>query len=688
MTRVSRALTCIVFLIVVVLCWARPVHAEDARRGGTIRLETTQGRRGPMELRPTKDGLAADIVITNDGKEPLVVSRIAIHGDVSEPRVPAKLVARLSEGALPATIGPGASRHALVQWVPERGGRMRQLFGHVVVTSSDEQSGEVAMGVHAQLPGGLGGLDSHLLSLLIGLPLVGAVGTLLLRAFGQKDERVARMVALVALALHTLIAFYIYHEFAPDVSRADGNDGLQFIEHAVWMRPLGAALYFGVDGIAASTLVGTALVAFFGLVSERADARTTGGYHAAYLVLVASVSGALTAMDGLLFVLFMGLSFLSATLLVGAWGGEGRRLAATRLSLHGLFAVILVLIAVLAVARQSDPVFMVDGTRAPFTYSFPELSRVALGAKGASLLGGALVKVAFVLVLVASLTMLGAFPLHGWLAPVLSEAPAASGALLGAAFPTLGTCLLLRLGCLVLPEGMRWASGVVVALGAVTAAYGALGALGQGDLRRLAARATTCQVGFVLLGAGALTPQGICGAMMLVSVRTITAGLFLLLAEAVDERGHTRDVGHLSGITAQMPIWSALLAAASLGQAGVIGFAGAWGPTLAIAGALPNYAPLALVAALALLVLAAAHLHAVSRLVFGRLSPDWETHGALAPFGGKFPDLVAREWLSVAPLAVLVIVLGLWPAPLLASTAGTARDLTNAVSPKGPDQVT
>lgn len=681
----KRVLLCLVLAVTLLLA-VGPARAQELRRAGTVRLDA-MGGRGPLELRPSAEGFSGELSIVNLGKEPLVVSRIAVRGDAADPRSPPKVVARLSEGALPVILAPGASRKAIVQWVPERGVRLRQLFGHVVVTTSDEQSGEVAMGVRAQLGGWLGPLEGHVLSLLIGLPLLGALLTLVFRALGRRDDKTPHTIALVALAAQAGLAAYVYRGFASDVSKLDGNDGLQFVEHGVWIRGISAEIFFGVDGTGVAALLVTSLVAFLAILPERTMPRGAAGYHAAYLVLAAAVPGALCAMDGLLFVLFTSVALVSSSLLVGGWGSAERRAAAMKLALLGSIAVVLLLVAILAVSRHADPTFLVDGTKTSTTFSLPELSRVALGAKGAKLFGAALVKVAFVLVLVASLVLLGAFPLHAWLAPVLGESPTAVGALVSASLPTIGVCALLRIGCAVLPEGMRWASGVVVALGAVTAIYGALGALGQTDLRRLAAAGTTAQVGFVLLGAGSLTPQGMSGAMVLASTRALACALFLVLAGAAEDRAHTRDLSRLSGVSTQMPGWAAALAVAALGQAGVMGLAGAWGPMLALLGALPNYPPLALVAAVALILAAAAHFLALSKVVFGKLAPDWEKSPLLEPFGGRFPDLTAREWTSVAPLVALVVLLGVWPAPLFSSTSGTVRDLTNAVSPPGPEQI-
>lgn len=661
--------------------------ADDARRAGTVRLETSAGGRGPIDLRPDKDGYAAELVIVNDGKEPLVVSRIAVRGDSADPRVPPKLVARLTDGSLPITIPPSMSRKAFVHWTPERSARQRQLFGHVVVTTSDENSGEVAMGVRAQITGILGPLESHVLSLLVGVPLLAAVITFLVRVAGRRDDRTPHLVTSVALGVQALLAAYVYRGFTPDISRVDGNDGLQFIEHLVWIRGLSAEIFLGVDGIAATSLFVTSVVTFLAALPERAVPRGAAGYHAALLVLDAAVVGALVAMDGLLFLLFSSVAVVSAGLLVGAWGGAGRRGAAMRLVVSGVIAVILLGVALIATARQADPTFLVDGTKVTTTFSLPELSRVALGAKGVSFLGGALVKVCFVMVLIASLFLLAAFPAHGWLAEVLVEAPTATGIFVATALPTIGLCAFLRVGCSVLPEGMRWASGVVVAAGAVSAAYGALLALGQTDLRRMAAYSTTTQAGFILLGAGSLTPQGLSGAIVLGATRALACGVFLLLASAILERARTSDAARLGGVASQMPGWATALAAAGLAQAGVLGLGGAWGPVLALLGVLSTYAPLAIVAAIALVVIAAAHLSALSRVAFAPLDPEWDKSELLERFGGKFPDLTAREWKSIAPLVLLVVLLGAWPAPIVSATTGTVRDLANAVSPPGPDQV-
>src|SRR5690606_9707480 len=159
-------------------------------------------------------------------------------------------------------------------------------------------------------------------------------------------------------AVQLALAVYVYRGFSSDVTRLDGNDGLQLVERVVWVRALSAEIFLGVDGIAAPALVVTSLVAFFAMLPERRVARGAAGYHSAFLVLDAAVCGVLVAMDGLLFVLFVALACIAAVFLVGVWGGPDRRRAATRLSLVTLFATSLLLVAVFGAASNADPTFL------------------------------------------------------------------------------------------------------------------------------------------------------------------------------------------------------------------------------------------------------------------------------------------------------------------------------------------
>src|SRR5271165_4425810 len=130
--------------------------------GGRMLVSLPDGARGPLLLAPGEGGWVGEMTITNVGGEPLVVSRVAILGDEDDVRSPSHLSVRFADGSpTSATLAPGASKDLVVAWMPDRDPRVRQAFGQVIVTSTDEEAGEVAMGFRAQLPTGLGWLGAH-----------------------------------------------------------------------------------------------------------------------------------------------------------------------------------------------------------------------------------------------------------------------------------------------------------------------------------------------------------------------------------------------------------------------------------------------------------------------------------------------------------------------------------------------
>ncbi len=654
----------------------------EARLRGFVRLRPVGAARAPIELTPTDAGYEGRFDIVNAGSEPAVVSRIAMRGDASDPRSPAKAVTGLVEGRLPATIPPGGSRRGFAKWLPERGGaRARQLFGHVVVSTSEDASDDVALGVHAHVAGPFGPFQKHLLSISIGIPLFAALALLALRDRAGRNDAIFARASGAALGVQAMFAVCTYSVLLPSFSRADGNDGLQLVERVLVSRSWPLELAFGADGVSSPALAVVALVAFSTAFATHAPHPSPRIHHVARLVLAACVAGVLVAMDAVSFVAFMVAAAIAGSVLVE------QRTSKRHVFLTTAVAALLVAAASSLAVRSAQGSLLVDGTKVSTTYALSELARAGAGNVEPLLFGVSVAKLGFLLVFVASLCLLAGFPFHGCTREALDDTRASTSALLAATLPTLGGACLLRYGCTIFAEGLRWASGVVVALGAVSAAYGALGMLTERDLRRFAAHASTYQTGFFLLGVGSLTPQGLTGALVVLSTRSLASALFLVVVGAVEQRARRRDLASLTGVGTQMPLAAAALSLAALGQAGALGAGGAWGPVLAVFGAMPNYPPLAVAAGLAFAAAGAATATAVGRLVFGKLHPSWVKSAPLEPFGGRFPDLTAKEALGVLGLLVLLLGVGLWPPSLASATAGTVRDLAHAVSPPGPGGV-
>jgi NADH-quinone oxidoreductase subunit M len=652
-------------------------------------LTTEDGARGPVVLASHDGTYAGTFEIGNAGGEPLLVSRVAIRGDDEDVRAPARLSAHLVEGGATATIAPGTRAKVVVTWAPERSARVRQVYAHVVVTSNDEEAGEVAIGVHAEMASLVPFVADHLLSWAILLPLAGAALIVLLALLGKGSERTPRDVALATLVAVFSIAVVIAFVFRGDVTRLDGNDGFQLIEHGAWVRPLGVEYFVGVDGLSAPMVLVTALVALLGCAASEGVADRQPAYYALYLVLVTGLLGVFVSLDLFLFYTFWGVTLVPLYFLVSAWGtGAGREDAALKLALFAAAASALMLVAFLALYSGSDRTFLVDGTPAAHTFSIPELARVSFAGKKLVVFGVAFVKIVWVLLFAAFAVGIPMFPLHTWLPDASARAPAPVAALIAALFTKMGAYALLRVSLAILPEATQWAAGAVSAFGAAGVVYGAVCAMAQDDVRRMLGYACVSQMGFCLVGIGSLTPQGVAGSIFMMVSHAIVVTLLFLVAGAIEERVGRRGMrAGLGGIAREAPLLAAIGGLGLVASLGAPGLSGFWGEVLPLLGAFPSHRAIAAVAAIGLVASASYHLGAFRSVFLGSKQAAWRASPELDRYGGRFADVTARELATLAPLALLVVVLGVWPVPLLALVAGGVHDAVSFVDPAGPDQI-
>src|SRR5580704_15205530 len=248
---VLRRLVAVATALVVCLIAAAAFAQSPASGRGSLLLSLPDGASGPLVLVQGQGGWIGLVTITNIGPEPLTVSRVALRGDEDDVRSPARLTVRFVDGAATtATLAPGAAKEILVSWMPDRNPRVRQAFGHVVVTSTDEGAGEVAVGFRAQLPTGLGWVGAHALSLLVLLPLLLVPFVWVRSLMAAREPGVAPAVPVAAVVLASarlLLALWACHRFSPAVAKTDGNDGFQLVERVVWVRAAGSEWYLGLD---------------------------------------------------------------------------------------------------------------------------------------------------------------------------------------------------------------------------------------------------------------------------------------------------------------------------------------------------------------------------------------------------------------------------------------------------------
>ncbi len=246
------------------------------------------------------------------------------------------------------------------------------------------------------------------------------------------------------------------------------------------------------------------------------------------------------------------------------------------------------------------------------------------------------------------------FPLHGWLPLAHVEAPTPVSMLLSGILLKLGAYGLLRVSEL-LPLGLEWFAPFLLALGFINIMYGALLAWRQTDLKSMVAFSSIDHMGFVLVGIAALNATGFAGAvMMMVTHGVITAALFLLVG-IIYERAHTRDLTEFGGLMASVPVFSILMSLALLASMGLPGLAQFVSEFHVLVGGFQRWGLYVIIALLGILVTAAYSLRTIGRMFMGPLNPKW----------AGLKDIGGRELVAVAPLAALMLILGLFPSVAL-----------------------
>ncbi len=689
--------------------WAQPAPASAAPsavslpgsmplggHGGSIALSVNGQDYGPLELSPKGESFYGEFTITNEGPDPLNVVRVALRGDDADVRLPARFQARFVEGgSTGATLAPHTSKKVAVTWIPEmvqypdhKEARVKQAFGHVVVTSSDEDAGEVAMGVRAQASyGALDFIGQHILSLLTFLPLLGMIMAFAMHLAGSKNDKLLRSFCVGIMLVECALAVWLYQNFNASITHLDGNDGFQFIEHTVWVRSFNIEYFVAVDGTSITMILLTAIVSLVGVIASYSVEKQLKGYFAMYCLLVTGMMGVFVSLDLFLFYVFWEVMLLPMYFLIGIWGGPRKEYAAIKFFLYTLAGSVFMLLAFIALYFNADRTFLVDGTTVTHTFSIPELMRVAYTAKHLTILGLSLVKVVWVALFVGFAIKIPMFPFHTWLPDAHVEAPTAISVILAGVLLKMGTYGIMRINFTLLPEASRWAAGAMVAFGVINILYGAFCAMAQEDLKKLVAYSSVSHMGFCLVGLGAMTPQGIAACLVQMFNHGIITSMLFTLVGVIYDRAHTRDLGRFGGLAGEMPLYTAFVGFAFMASLGLPGLSGFWGEALTFMGAFPTYRVMTTLAATGVIITAAYHLWALQRVFLGKFRDEWRHSHYLEPFGGKFPEINLREIAGLAPLAVICLILGFWPVPLLSLISGGVRDTMSRLNLTGPDAI-
>lgn len=477
-------------------------------------------------------------------------------------------------------------------------------------------------------------MSQHLLSVLIGLPLLAALAVL---CVPRKAVRALPAFSVFAMLVELLFSFVL---LSGDYSSAR----YQFVERAVLVEKLGIHCALGVDGISLwPVLLTTALTPVAWFASCRSITIRIREYAFSFLLLEAGMLGAFVALDLVLFFVFWELMLIPMALIIGVWGGERRVYAATKFFLFNLVGSLLMLAALIYLGVQYQ-----QQTNA-YSFDLGKLGELVLPLHAQLWLFAA-----FALPFAVRVPM---FPLHTWLVDVHAEAPTGGSVILAAVLLKLGCYGFLRFAMPLFPLACHRLAPTLAALAIVGIIYGAYCAWVQKDMRRLLAYGSVSQLGLVMLGIFGLTTQGVSGAILQMVNHGISTGALFVLVGVAYERRHTHQLSDFGGLAKVMPNYAVVFVVVALSSMGLPGTNGFIGAFLILAGTyLSEYlgplGPLYCMLAATGVIWAAIYLlHAVSKIFFGPVSEK----------NRDLPDLDRREMMVLGPLILLVFWIGLFP---------------------------
>jgi len=500
-------------------------------------------------------------------------------------------------------------------------------------------------------------ISQNLLTILILLPLFGAVATLAHQMFWKAESQ------LKWLTLgFTLVNFLLSLLLVADRGAVSAN--AFFFEKSVpWIRAINTNYHVGVDGLSIWLVVLTTFIMPIAVIStwQAVEKRPTA-FYIFLLLLESAMIGVFVSLDLLVFYLFFEASLVPMFFLIGIWGGENRIYAAVKFFIFTALGSLLMLAAIIAlyyVHAEATGVGTFDYVTLLNTMKLGQLSFT-----GPMATTGTLLFLAFALAFSIKVPL---FPFHTWLPDAHTEAPTAGSVILAAVLLKMGTYGLMRFNFSLFPEASREWAWLFIILAIIGIIYGALVAMVQPDMKRLVAYSSVAHMGFVILGMFSFTEMGMQGAIYQMLNHGVSTGALFLLVGFIYERRHTRAISDFGGLANVMPIYATIFVIASMSSVGLPflnGFVGEflimigmWNSTVLPVAGSANWNYIATMLAGTGVIFAAVYLlWMIQRVFFGKVT-NTKNRG--------LTDLSWREIGLITPLVVLMVVMGVYPRPFL-----------------------
>ncbi|MGW0777859.1 complex I subunit 4 family protein [Streptomyces sp. NPDC002835] len=450
----------------------------------------------------------------------------------------------------------------------------------------------------------------------------------------------------------------------------DTGGGLQYEQRISWIPGAGVSYHVGVDGLSLPLVALTCLLFLAVAVYSLRETRRVRNYACLFLFLQSVSLGLFVALDLILFFVFFDLSIVGMFFVIAGWGhGEQGRAAALKFFLYTFIGSLALLLGFIGLFLAADP----------HTFDMVELA-AADPLAGRGTYAGLVLLAIGVGLAVKTPTV----PFHTWLPPAHTDAPAAGSAILAGVLLKMGTYGFVRIAMPILPGSWRDHALVFIVVGAVSAVYGALVALGQTDFKRMIAYTSVNHMGYVILAVGAAgvladtdtqaRALAVTGAVVQMVSHGLLTGALFLLCGVLHDRGGTYAIDAYSGLAGPIPRFAGVTAVAAFASLGIPGFSGFIAEFQIFTGSLASQATATAVAVTGILLTAALFLRALRRMLLGptRLPGSVRT--------GGFRDLAPTEAVSIVPLLGIALVIGVLPRLLLDVIEPAGRTLAELVA--------
>jgi NADH-quinone oxidoreductase subunit M len=483
----------------------------------------------------------------------------------------------------------------------------------------------------------------NFISIMIFVPILAGLALLVL----PLSREASRIIGLAVSVVVVLLGIKLFVSF-------DGSSGaFEYVEHHWINESVGIAYSLGVDGI--SILVLAAAATLFPMVYLLFQTKARG-YYANLLIVQGAMIGAVAATDMVLFYVFWELMLLPVFFMIGLYGGPNRLPATIKITIYTIAGSLLMLASIiyLGIANQTQS--------GEWSFAMSELSTLSLS--------GPLATAAFVGFMVAFAIKIPLFPFHTWLPDAYTEAPTATTFVLSAVMAKIGVYGVIRFVVPVFDESFARYALILACSGVIGMMYCGIAALAQKDLKRMLAFSSASHMGIIALGIFCMNIQALTGTLYQIVAHATSTGVLFLLLGIIEERTDSRNIEDFGGMAARAPVFAVFFAVAMLASVGLPGTSGFIGEFLIILGAVKFNPFIAVLAGTTLVIGVCYMLFLFQRVFFEKPS---------ARLAG-FRDLSAIEILTILPIVILIVAMGIYPQPFISKIVPSAERQMAAIT--------